>query len=151
MGATLRKSVEVEFGAKRSLLRRQISELNAKFSDLDFENLVRATSSGAVSIIVRPPLRSDPWHWCDDENVSSGAVAPHAFPHLCSGAFAPHANASQYSDSCSRAFALQNTARQMLDHAKQINSRRHASFHQINGDESLEDASFLIDTASSFI
>ena len=54
MGATQRRSVEVEFGAKRSLIRRQIAELKAKFRDLDFENQVRATSSGAVSVMVRP-------------------------------------------------------------------------------------------------
>ena len=147
MGATQRRLVEVEFGAKRSLLRRQIAELKAKFSDLDFENLVRATSSGAVSIMVRPPLSSYPWPWHNDESVCSGAVAPHVFQNFCSGAFAPRANANQYSDLCSRAFALQATARQMLNHAKQISSISHGSIHHVNGDESLEEASFLIDAA----
>ena len=76
MGPVLRKSVEIEFGAKRSLLRRQIAELKAKHSDLDFENLVRITSTGAVSIIVRPSC-SDGWSWYDNEAQPAGNDAAH--------------------------------------------------------------------------
>ncbi len=141
-GASQRKSVEAEFAAKRSLLRRQISELKVLRSDVDFEQLVRATSSGAVSIIVRPPLSScDPWNWYDDESAFSGAIAHENFRS--------HANSHQCSELRSRAFALQNHAQKMLDHAKQIqmSSNSHGSIHHINGDESLDDASYLIDAA----
>ena len=106
-GASQRKSVEAEFAAKRSLLRRQISELKALNSDLDFEQLVRATSSGAVSIIVRRPLSScDPWRWYDDESAFPGAIArqnihAHTNSHSFSGAIARE-NFHSYADAHQR-------------------------------------------------
>ena len=78
-GASQRKSVEAEFSARRTLLRRQISELQALHVDLDFNQLVRTTSTGAVALIVRPPLSSSgPWH---DDSIDAhpfGAIARHA-------------------------------------------------------------------------
>ena len=68
MSPVLKKSVEIEYGAKRTLLRRQIAELKAKHADLDFENLLRITPVGAISIIVGPSC-SDGWNWYDNDRV----------------------------------------------------------------------------------
>ena len=49
-------------------LRRQIAELKSKHADLDFENLLRITPVGAISIIVGPTC-SDGWNWYDTDRV----------------------------------------------------------------------------------
>ena len=68
MSQVAKDKVEIEYGAKRTLLRRQIAELKAKHNDLDFENLMRITPAGAVSVIVGPTY-SDGWNWYDNDRV----------------------------------------------------------------------------------
>ena len=68
MSPVLKKSVEIEYGARRTLLRRQIAELKAKHADLDFENLLRILPVGAISIIIGPSC-SDGWNWYDNDRV----------------------------------------------------------------------------------
>ena len=48
MSQVQKKSVEAEYAAKRTLLRRQIAELKSKHADLDFEKLLRITPVGAI-------------------------------------------------------------------------------------------------------
>ena len=68
MSQVLKNSVEAEYAAKRTLLRRQIAELKSKHADLYFENLLRITPVGAISIIVGPTC-ADGWNWYDTDRV----------------------------------------------------------------------------------
>ena len=59
MSPVLKKSVEIEYGAKRTLLRRQTAELKAKHADLDFENLLRISPVGPFQFLLGPLVLAD--------------------------------------------------------------------------------------------
>ena len=100
-GDAQRDKIEEEFAARRQLLRRQIASLESEHPQLDFNKIVRTTSSGAVALIVRPPIHDVPWltdhitHAHDP--LSFGAAARHDWPgtHV-DGPFAHHAVSSRH-------------------------------------------------------
>ena len=82
-GDAQKLKVEEEFAARRQLLRRQIAQLESEHPDLDFNKIVRTTSSGAVALIVRPPIQDVPW-LTDHINIH----ANHVYDPLSFGAAA---------------------------------------------------------------
>ena len=59
-GDAQKLKVEEEFAARRQLLGRPIAQLESEHPQLDENNIVRTTSSGAVALIVRPPITMSP-------------------------------------------------------------------------------------------
>ena len=85
----------------------------------DFDNIVRTTSSGAVALIVRPPIHSVPWqtdHIHDrssgmyDSSFFFGAAAQHEWPgrHVA-GPCAHHALSSRHASSRSHGHNIQDS------------------------------------------
>ena len=91
-GDSQRLKVEEEFAARRQLLRRQITQLQSEHPDLDFNTIVRTTPTGAVALIVRPPLiHGVPWQ-DDSIHASSFRAMAHEVCYAKSlPSMAPHA------------------------------------------------------------
>ena len=102
-GDAQRDKVEEEFAARRQLLRRQIAQLESEHPYLDFNKIVRTTRSGAVALIVRPPIHDVPW-LTDHININAkydplsfGAAAQHDWPGMhVDGPLAHHAISSRH-------------------------------------------------------
>ena len=99
-GDAQKLKVEEEFSARRQLLRRQISQLESEHPDLDFNKIVRTTPSGAVALIVRPPIHSVPWQ--------TDYVHDHSFHRsngMCDSSFGAAAQQVWYGNSAAGPFA----------------------------------------------